>query len=310
MILDKKVEITLTPNNYKHFRELGYTQKVKTKIFVSPEELTDCSHILEERKCDCCGKDYTETHQHLVRSFKTFNHDYCPECVEHNIEIQKLKKEKAIKTSQEKHGTDYPSQDPSVKEKKATSYFNKTGYTSPAQNPEVKEKIKKTNLEKYGVEVPTQSKEIYAKIKSTNLKRYGVETSLLNKEVQEKVQQSKYKHGSVPSSKQQDTIYEMCKEFYNDWEVTLNKPFSNINFDICLEKDGIIIDIEYDCQYWHQDKAADVRRDKFAQSNGVKVLRIKSKTIIPTIEDIDTKVQELITTDRKYVSLKLKDWKE
>lgn len=70
------------------------------------------------------------------------------------------------------------------------------------------------------------------------------------------------------------------------------------------------IDIEYDGWYWHQDQQRDNKRDRFLQSNGFKVLRIKSARQIPKKKEIFDAIDSLVKTDRIYKEIIMDDWKE
>ena len=93
-------------------------------------------------------------------------------------------------------------------------------------------------------------------------------------------------------------------------QVEKNAHFSSLFLDCLIEINGIKIDIEYDGQYWHQDTQKDIRRDKFIQSNGYKVIRIKSNHKVPTIEELYEKINLLINSDRYYEEIILDDYKK
>ena len=88
----------------------------------------------------------------------------------------------------------------------------------------------------------------------------------------------------------------------------LNYPFSSLSLDIFISVDNINIDIEYDGRYWHQDQQADIRRDKFLQSKGFKVIRIRSGHKLPAEEQLFSAIDELVTTDRIFKEIILSDW--
>lgn len=215
---------------------------------------------------------------------------------------------KDIATSMENYGVPYPMQSPEVLKKVEQTCMEKNGYKSALQSPEIIEKIKQTNLSKYGAENLFSSDIIKQKIMQTNLDRYGVPYAILNPEVREKAIQSYYDNGTVKTSAEQVALHKLVVEKYPSAE--LNKPFDSCFLDIYLCVDGIEIDIEYDGWYWHQDALRDIRRDKHLQSKGIKVLRVRSGSLLPTEQELFAAIDELITTDRKFKEIILSDWKQ
>ena len=147
-------------------------------------------------------------------------------------------------------------------------------------------------------------------MEETNLRKYGYKVALNNPDVYAKAQETLLLHGTQKCSSQQFSIYKMIKEYYEDAEeCILNKPISRCSADISLRLKGILIDIEYDCDYWHKDTQADRRRDEFFKKQGYKILRIKSRRSIPTIEEIDEVIQILLNSTFKYKEIIMPDYK-
>lgn len=179
-------------------------------------------------------------------------------------------------------------------------------------------KIQETNLQKYGYKTPLlipenrekairliKSEEILNKRKNTNLQKYGNISPLGNSEVRRKIVNSYYKNGSVKTSKQQYSLYEMLKtEFENCY---LNYPFDRYSLDCYVCIDDIKINIEYDGNFWHKEKERDLKRDDFLINNNIKVLRIKANHKVPTLEQLKEKLQILIETDCYYSELILEN---
>lgn len=118
-------------------------------------------------------------------------------------------------------------------------------------------------------------------------------------------------NGTVPTSSQQIKVFEMCKEIFPDYKVELNAPLRELSLDIKLTTpDGINIDLEYDCWYWHQDKNRDRHRDEVVKKYGYKVVRIKSGKMIPTEEQIKEAVQYVLQPNKKFARIFLSDWRE
>lgn len=141
----------------------------------------------------------------------------------------------------------------------------------------------------------------------TCMEKYGVDNPMHHKEFQEKIMHALCENSSVPTSQQQIKVYEMLKTKY---KTTLNFPFSNTSLDCLVEANEEKIDVEYDGWYWHQDPIKDIKRDRFLQNNGYKVLRIKSGKNIPTQQQLDRAIQTLIKSDLKYYEIILEDYKE
>ena len=248
--------------------------------------------------------------------------------VEYNSQREdvKIKREK---TFLERFGCSYPAQSESVKEKMKKTSIERYGTEIPAQNEEIKNKIKQTNmerygvpytflnddikqkaintiLEKYGVDCVLKSPEIQNKIRQTNLEKYGYENVWLSPEIQSKIAKTQSENFKTKTSSQQNKLYSIIKSKYQNAE--LNYPFSQCSLDIFIYVNGINIDIEYDGRHWHQDQQADIRRDKFLQSQGFKVLRIRSGHQIPTEEQLFLAIDELIRTNRIFKEIILPDW--
>lgn len=147
---------------------------------------------------------------------------------------------------------------------------------------EVKEKRVRTCREKYGVDNPMQVPEFKGKLLKTLCE-----------------------NDEVPTSSQQLKIYEILKEKYLDCQ--LNYSFSYLSLDCFLEIGGIKIDIEYDGDYWHQDKDKDDRRDNFLMNNNFKILRIKSSKKIPIKEEIYEAIDHLLKTDDDLYTIIMDD---
>lgn len=93
----------------------------------------------------------------------------------------------------------------------------------------------------------------------------------------------------------------------------LNHPFGVYNIDVALEVDGIFIAVEYDCYYWHRifkdQRLAEQERDQKLISAGWRVLRIRSGEQLPTDQQINAAVSEIIN-GASFVEIVLDDWRE
>ena len=352
MILQEYLEITPSSKNLQYYRDKGYNVNIKQPILININDIPDGSKILETRKCDCCGKDFTRMHRAIVDTFNSYNKDLCVSCskkeriektkksnlekygVEFPMQSKEIK-QKAIETSLKNYGCEYTFQnkevqdkaknsiidkygsisnmasDSKVVEKRKQTNINKYGCENVFQSDNIKENIKNSMLNKYGVDNISKSDDIKNKKMKTTYKNYGVYQPLQSKEIQQKAINTLCKNDNVPTSSQQIELYNILKDLYPNFLITLNKPFSTLILDIeLIDEKGQKIDIEYDGYYWHKDKNKDRRRDEVVKKKGnYKVLRILSGTQIPDIQDLKNKIEVLLTTDKKFTSIKLSDWK-
>lgn len=174
----------------------------------------------------------------------------------------------------------------------------------PMKTQECKNKMFNTWEEKFNGH-PLHNKEVYLKWEKQMVKNFGGLSPMCDKNVREKALDSLYKNNKIPTSSQQNKIYEMLKEHYKEYEIKINYPLSTLALDVFLNIDNIKIDIEYDGEHWHLDEAKDRRRDEYVKSQGIKVLRIKGKHKIPTLEQIEEKIDFLINTDCCYTYIKI-----
>ena len=77
-----------------------------------------------------------------------------------------------------------------LNEKRKKTNLEKYGTEFPTQNKTVREKIKQTNLQRYGVEAAGSSKIIRKKIEDTCFQRYGAKTNLMLKEYRDKAKET------------------------------------------------------------------------------------------------------------------------
>lgn len=266
--------------------------------------------------CDSCGKEKIKTIKQYYNCVNKHGKYYCKECFNKN---KKLLEEKAEKTKQ--------------------TCFIKYGETNPMKNEVIKDKLKNTLIEEYGVEYAGQIKEGREKRKRTCLEKYGVENPVVlsennnchnkqarqkavnttrklhggigfeKKENREKARKALLGSGKIPTSSQQKKIYNLLNEIYPDnEECILNKPLSELALDISLKINGILIDIEVDGKYWHQNPQKDRARDEVVKEYNYKVLRIKFQKNIPSKEELKEALEKLIHSDHTYNELIVSDY--
>ena len=254
--------------------------------------------------------------------------------VEFPMQSKKIK-QKAIETSLKNYGCEYTFQNIEVQKKAKNSIINKYGSCSEfASNSEVVQKRKNTNLERYGCENVFQSDEIKNKIRNTitanygvdnisksdeikikktetTMRNYGVQHPLQSKEIQQRAINTLCKNNTVPTSSQQIEIFNILRQEYPNYSITLNKPCFNLILDIeLIDDNGQKIDIEYDGWYWHKNKLKDRRRDEvLKKKGGYKILRILSGVQIPEVIELKEKIDSLLNTDKEFTVIKLSDWK-
>lgn len=217
-------------------------------------------------------------------------------------------RKKSRDTCIEKYGVDSVAKLDTVINKRKQTCVERYGVENPMQVDMFYEKAMSTNISKYGVPHVTQSEEIKQKVRYTFLEKYGVDNPMKLTEVRSKVCESFYKNSTQKTSVQQIQLYETIKQKYP--EALLNYPFSTCSLDIFIEIDGVKIDCEYDCWYWHQNQQRDIRRDKFLQSEGFKTLRIKSGRLLPTEQELFDAIDYLVNTEHHFKEIILSDWKE
>ena len=171
-----------------------------------------------------------------------------------------------------------------------------------------KEKVANTCQKKYERH-PMKNAEFKQKWTDAMIEKFGGPSPLCDEKIKEKAEATFCKNRQVPTSEQQLKVYDLLQELYPDYLIELNYPFSKVALDICLISDSIKIDVEYDGGYWHKNKQQDDRRrDEFLKSNGFKILRIKSRHYIPTKEQLQEMIDDLLITEHHYKEIILKDW--
>ena len=234
MILDKKVEVKISPVNYRHYKELGYDVVCGEKLNVKLEDLTFGSKSLVNVKCDVCGNEKKLCYKEYIKNTKNFIEPYC--C---NI---KCAVEKTKKTCLKKYGVENPAQNKYItektkktclekygrknynnREKSRLTCLERYGFSNAMHNEEIKNKLKQTNNEIYGGH-PMKNKIVKEKSKRTCKKNNGVEWSLKDKKIREKGKKTKKeKYGNESYSNRKKAIE------------TNNKKFGG-NAPICNEK--------------------------------------------------------------------------
>lgn len=103
----------------------------------------------------------------------------------------------------------------------------------------------------------------------------------------------------APVSKPQRTLHEQIGG-------ELNYPVRRYRLDIAFPAE--MIDVEYDCWYWHDPKR-DAKRDTVLIALGWKILRIKSSELLPTSGQVQAAL-DCLRKGGQYAEIVLTDWKE
>lgn len=309
----------------------NFKKSFKEKYGVeNPSQLDNVKEKVKETNLKKYGVPYySQTNEYKKKVKQTSLERYG---VEHHLQSDVIIS-KRIATNLSKYGVEYVSQSKHFKNKYKQTYIDKYGidhYSKTneflikyeatnlekygvknyAQTDECKEKRIKTNNKKYGKDHYTQTDEFKERFKQLCQEKYGCNNPMQNEIIKRKAVNTLYKNGTCPTSSQQLTIYNMLKE--KGYNVELNYPVSNVNLDVAIFIGDIKIDLEYDCWYWHKDKLNyDHKRDEFLKSQGWKIFRIKSKNKIPTLQEIERKIEQLVSeNDKKFTSIILEDWDE
>ena len=319
LISNQLIEVKVTGRTLKHYKDLGYNVKCLDIIKVPPEHLTDGSHCDVKICCDICGKEITRPYKQYI-AYHTYGYDTCNQCKDskakqtcidkYGVNTHMLVPDIQTKFQNiiyDKYGVDNISKLETVKEQKKQTCMDNFGVENPMHSEFIKEKIEQTNIKKYGCKNPQQNKEIKYKTELTNIKKYGVKNPNQNPIIKAKAIKTMTNNGTVPTYKQQIALYKVIKTKYSN--AVLNHPFSTCSLDVFVCINNIKIDIEYDGGFWHIDQQKDIRRDKFLQSQGFKILRIRSNRLLPTDQELFDAIDYLVATEHHFKEIILKDWK-
>lgn len=218
--------------------------------------------------------------------------------------------EKAKNTIRERYGVENVAQSEEIKEKIKQTCIQKYGKENPSQVVEIRAKIEESFYEKFGVVNAMQIPENVEKASQTCYANYGVYHPLQNPDILSKMIDTFNRNGTCKTSVPQEELYSKCKDLFSDCEVYINYPFKYYTLDIMIIKNDIKIDIEYDGWYWHKNNKRDKARDSYVANRGVKILRVKSGSLLPKDEELIGAVQLLLTTEKNKSEIVLSDWKD
>lgn len=307
MILENYLKVVPSGANISYYKNLGYEIKKHCPIDIKYEDVQKGSGVEEKLRCDICGEIYERKHYEAIRYREKYDEkDICLSC------IKKINIEKSKNAVKDKYGVDFPLQSKEIKDKTIQTTLKKYGVKYTLSNKEIRNKAHEIFLNRMKEdEDGTFIKESNEKRKETCLKKYGAEFAAKSPLVREKITKTLKNNGAIPTSKQQIEVFNLLKQHFLNNVVELNYPVSSLFLDILfITKNGIKIDIEYDGWYWHQDETKDRKRDEVIKKYGYKILRIKSGTKIPSIDQIKNSINYLMEKGNNYSHIILEDWKE
>jgi hypothetical protein len=184
MILSKCVNVKISNNQIKYYKELGYDVKGGNEVVsIDVFDLPNNSGVKIKAKCDICEKekDISLNNYNINTKNSTIYYACSRKCAEQknkdtildkygvdNISNMQIIKDKKIKTCLVNFGVEYPQQSNYIFNKSKKTKLEKYGdenYINP-------EKTKKTNLERYGVEYVSQNYDISLKMKENQFLSY------------------------------------------------------------------------------------------------------------------------------------------
>ena len=342
LVPNQEITTTWMPANRQHYIDCGYKYtKMRQPLTVRAEDLPEGSHMRVKVICDYCGKTFNKIYANFIREHNDITgKDCCKACqpkkfaeffqINYNVDNpfqldvckekskatcigkygvvnsaqSEIVKNKIKATNLERYGNSCTLQADAIKQKAQNTSMDKYGVKNVFELPEVQEKIRQTNATRYGEGNIAHTPEIAAKIRATNLERYGVPYTTQAPEIIAKMRETLYNNGSVPSSKAEREMCEMLHEMYGIDNCRDNYALDRLNMDCLVDVDGILIDFEYDGQYWHKDREDyDRRRNYYLLDKGYRIIRIKAnkKDELPTKQQIQEAVDYLVKDNHHLV---------
>jgi len=276
MIITEFVNIRVSGQSTKHYRDLGYDVKPLDYIQVSINELSQGSHSLIDVQCDYCHKIIQKEYKTLLNERKKSitKKDCCMECscdkiMESNLSLYNVKncmmrpeivgklhsivlekygvdsasqlieaKEKALNTNREKYGCDHYSQTDEYKERVKQTNIEKFGVDSYTKTEEYKERKIITSMEKYGTEDPAQSDIVKGKRKNTLLDKYGEDNYFKTDEFKENNKQYWNDNYGVDHYSQTVECQDKMKKAWGDKSIEEIDTIITKRKNTCLERYG------------------------------------------------------------------------
>lgn len=293
IIENQTIIMTWTNRNKEYYIAKGYIfTKIYDKFEVKLEDVPLQSHVEVLVKCDYCG-DVIKVKYQNYNNIKCPDNKYaCGKCKKHKIKTSVLNK----------YGVENIFQVEEIKYKIQETNLYKYGTKSYSSTNEYKEKVKRTSLLKYGKESYTQTQEYKEKVITTNLRNRGYKYHTQDPIVIEKIMKSLSDNNNGKVSKPQYQLFLLLKEMYGNCE--LNYPCGKCLLDCMVEINGLKIDFEFDGEYWHKNKEnEDRKRNYFVLSQGYVIVRILGNRVIPTKQEIQDAVNQLISKNKHLIKI-------
>ena len=314
LIPNQKIQLTITTKNMLSFYQEFYPNlKMRDKIEIPIDLLQKQSCKKIQLQCDICGKTFYRSYNNYLAC----NHsnslngvrDTCKECC-HSV---------ASEVYKHKTGYNAPASNPEVKKKAQEKYYLKTGYLNSNQNPEVKKKKAENYYAKTGYRNPSQNPEVQRKKNETYYNNTGYKYCGTSPEDRKKAQNTYYektgylnpmqnpKNAGRKSSSMCNQMIEIIEKHFNN--VQSEVPFKRYSLDCVVNINDCKIDIEYDGWFFHKDKVnTDLKRNQELCDAGIKVLRVKSGSLVPDEQLLVNAIINLSQSDLFYDEIILKDW--
>jgi len=181
MILTKYVDVKISNNQIKYYKEKGYEVKGGNEIIsILAIDLPTRSVSKIKAKCDVCGEE-------TIISYSRYNYN-TKNSTTYYACSRKCSEQKSKNTNLEKYGVENVSNSQIIKDKKVETCLKNFGVEYPQQSKEINKKGHVSKLEKYGDANYTNP----YKMKSTNLERYGVEYASQNAEISIKMRENQF----------------------------------------------------------------------------------------------------------------------
>lgn len=279
MIISKTTLLKWNRANKKRYTDLGYHfTQYGDEFKVDVNDLSRSCTAMITVRCDFCGKEYKKTYKEW-RSRHNKN-DTIDACASYKC--------RSLKTQQ--------------------TNMERYGCNCVFKNEDIKRKIRESMMDIYGVEYTIQHPASKQKYHNTMRERYGVDWYSQTDEFGNKYWQTRLANGHYPTSKVEQQMCRALTSLYGN-NAHPSYIYDKICMDCMLDINGCKIDIEYDGQYWHEDrKDRDANRDAFVYKEGFKLVRIKGNYEAPTTKELQEAVYHLCNTDDKYYEI-IKDIK-
>ena len=319
-LLTKTVKMKPSGKSISYYKNLGYDARWHEELEVKVEDLPANSNVLVDVQCDNpdCGHIHDIHYSKYTKNQRGNNGlYYCEDCWNQRLQNTLQNKygvtnisylpeihQKKIETSMKKYGVPFPNMSEEFRELCADKREELYGYREIRISQEAIERRKQACIERYGCENPLQNQGIKEKTRKTNKERYGFEYISQVPQIQDKARRTMYKNGLVPTSTQQQSIYNIFEEQYDN--VLLNYPIGkkysgdividNIDFEV--DYGGHNLSVKRGNMTQEEFDQKQLIRDKIVKAEGYKIIRLiaDKERRIPS----DSKLLEILELSKQY----------